>query len=223
MSAMVTSEPTGSTVPALTAEAPAAADSGRYAVRVATVATVGAEARPEDADCAVRVAELLEEDWRLWRDLRLEALADAPHAFGGTLAQAQACTEEEWRSWWHDLEKGTVGPRFVAFADGEPAAMSSICFPDDHGNEPLLISMWASPKARGRGLARRMLDACVGYCARTGRSRLLLGVVDDNLPAVRLYERYGFTPTGHSEPLHSDPSKLVLWMELPVPATVTEA
>ena len=157
----------------------------------------------------ISVYEVAESDWGIWRDLRLEALADAPSAFGETLARASERTEVEWRSWWGG--EG-AGPRFIGMVDDAPGGMCAICFPEDHGREPLLISMWTSPNARGRGVGRAMLDACVGYCEQAGHPRFLLGVVEDNLPARRLYEGYGFVDTGRSEPLFSDPSKLVLWM-----------
>jgi GNAT superfamily N-acetyltransferase len=204
MSAMAISEPTST-------EAHAAA------AAVAAVADPAAGLEPGP----VTVYEVPEEDWQIWRDLRLEALADAPYAFGETLAAVKERSEEDWRSWWHG--PGTIGPRFIALVDGAPAAMCSICFPEFHGTEPLLISMWASPEVRGRGVSRAMLDACVAYCARTGRPRLLLGVVEDNHSARRLYDRYGFTATGGSEPLFSDPTKLVLWMEKPTAQGPAEA
>jgi RimJ/RimL family protein N-acetyltransferase len=166
-----------------------------------------------DADgraSAVSVYEVPESDWEIWRDLRLDALADAPYAFGETLARAQSRTDEDWRSWWSD-DEGT-GPRYIGLLDGAPAGMCGIYFPQDLDRAPLIISMWTSPSARGHGVARAMLDACVEYGEAAGYSRLLLGVVDDNLPARRLYERYGFVETGDSEPLHSDPSKLVISM-----------
>jgi ribosomal protein S18 acetylase RimI-like enzyme len=166
-----------------------------------------------DADgraSAVSVYEVPESDWEIWRDLRLDALADAPYAFGETLARAQSRTDEDWRSWWSD-DEGT-GPRYIGLLDGAPAGMCGILFPQDLDRAPLIISMWTSPSARGHGVARAMLDACVEYGEAAGYSRLLLGVVDDNLPARRLYERYGFVETGESEPLHSDPSKLVISM-----------
>lgn len=159
---------------------------------------------------AVHVSDVPESDWEIWRDLRLEALADAPYAFGETLARAQSKTEEDWRAWWRD-EDGP-GPRYFGLVDGAPAGMCGICFPEDMGREPLIIGMWTSPRARGRGVGRAMLDACVKYCETAGHRRLLLGVVDDNLPARRLYETHGFVETGESEPLHWDPSKLVIMM-----------
>lgn len=42
---------------------------------------------------------LAPEDWRLWRGLRLEALREAPYAFGSKLAdwQGDGDTQERWR------------------------------------------------------------------------------------------------------------------------------
>lgn len=159
----------------------------------------------------VGVREVPESDWATWRDLRLAALADAPYAFGETLAKAGEQTEAGWRSWWSD---DSAGPRFIGAVDSVPRGMCAICFPAGHDGEPLLISMWTSPEARGCGVGRALLDACVAYCERVGYARFRLSVVEDNLPARQLYERYGFVETGGKEPLHSDPSKLVLWMTL---------
>ncbi len=166
-------------------------------------------------DLDISVVEVPESDWELWRDLRLDALRDAPGAFGETLAQAEARTETDWRARWQD-EKPM--PRFIADIDGVPSGMCSLALVQDHDYQPLLISMWTSPRVRGRGLGRALLDACVRWCAQNGHTRLHLGVVDDNDVAGRLYLRYGFQFTGHAVPLESDPSKLVKWMDLPIQA-----
>jgi ribosomal protein S18 acetylase RimI-like enzyme len=168
-----------------------------------------ADGAPREAS-GVSAYEVPESDWRIWRELRLDALADAPYAFTEPLDRARAKTEADWRSWWSDAVR--CGPRFIGLFDGAPVGMCAVCFPEDFGGAPLLINMWTSPKARGRGLGRAMLDACVEYCEQAGHPRFLLGVVEDNLPARRLYESYGFVETGDSEPLDSDASKRVLWM-----------
>jgi hypothetical protein len=48
----------------------------------------------------VQVSVLSEQDWRDWRNMRLQALADAPAAFGSTLAEWSGASdrEERWRS-----------------------------------------------------------------------------------------------------------------------------
>ena len=38
------------------------------------------------------------DDWQEFREIRLRALADAPTAFGMTLADAEQQTEDAWRA-----------------------------------------------------------------------------------------------------------------------------
>jgi len=48
----------------------------------------------------IEVQYLGADDWRLWRQLRLEALTESPAAFGETLARwtGTGDTEERWRA-----------------------------------------------------------------------------------------------------------------------------
>ena len=45
----------------------------------------------------IGIRVLAEDDWRLWRDLRLAALAESPDAFGSRLADWQDAGEARWR------------------------------------------------------------------------------------------------------------------------------
>lgn len=66
----------------------------------------------------VDVLVLTPDDWRLWRELRLAALADAPDAFLSRLADWQGAgdTEARWRA-----RVGAPGVGcFVAMLDGRP-------------------------------------------------------------------------------------------------------
>jgi hypothetical protein len=63
----------------------------------------------------VAVRKLGPDDWELFRDIRLRALADAPDAFCSTLADEQAFTEEDWRRRLH-------GP-IVVIEDPEPVSV----------------------------------------------------------------------------------------------------
>ena len=170
----------------------------------------------------VLVREVTADDWELMRDVRLAALADAPHAFGSTYAREAAFTEERWR--------GRIGERSVTFfaledsagavpagavpassvpastvpASSVPAGLASI-YVEDGAAE--LVSMWVRPSARGLGVGEALVEAAAAWARARHFGALFLWVTESNAPAVRLYQRCGFSPTGESQPLPSDPAQ----------------
>jgi GNAT superfamily N-acetyltransferase len=158
----------------------------------------------------ISVRRLTSDDWRTLRAVRLAALADAPYAYGSTLVQEQAFTEQVWRD---RLDKaGTLWA--VAFLDEEPVGMIG-AFPtvtttvtttvDTVVTTVMLVAMWAHPDHRGRGIGDVLVTDVVRWAAETGWSRVVLRVADGNVAARRLFLRHGFVPTGQRAPLESDP------------------
>ena len=144
---------------------------------------------------AVQAVALGADGWRRWRALRLTALADAPEAFGSTLAQWSGAgdTEERWRARWVG-----VPDNLVLVQDGRDVGMVSLAAPT--GDEPPeLISMWVAPEARRTGAA----DAAVAAVLALARTRypgqpVVLSVYAANAVARRLYARHGFVDAGVS-------------------------
>lgn len=135
------------------------------------------------------------DDWRLWRELRLTALADAPGAFSSTLAEWSGAgdTEQRWRA---RLEG--VALNLVLTCDGEAVGMVSATAPD--GDRPAeLISMWVAPTGRGRGVGDEAVRQVLAWVrGNFPASDIVLSVKTDNDYAIRLYERHGFVDAGHS-------------------------
>ena len=131
-------------------------------------------------------------DWRAWRELRLQALREAPYAYGSTLAQWQGDgdTEERWR---HRLD--TVPLNVIAYLDDRPAGIISGTDPDDDGSAEL-ISMWVAPFARGRGVGDALVQCVVQWARDLRLRRITLDVTVSNEHAVALYARHGFVDAG---------------------------
>ena len=66
--------------------------------------------------------------------------------------------------------------------------------------------MWVHPDHRGTGVASALVDAVTTWATEDGATRLTLWVARTNDPAVSLYRRHGFTATGESKALPSNPS-----------------
>jgi ribosomal-protein-alanine N-acetyltransferase len=64
-------------------------------------------------------------------------------------------------------------------------------------DEAEILSVAIARSARGRGLARRLLDLHLRRLAGLGVRAVFLEVEDDNTPARKLYARAGFQQAGH--------------------------
>jgi len=135
----------------------------------------------------LQLQTLRPEDWRLFREVRLAALREAPDAFSSTLSdwQGAADTEERWRN-----RLSNVRFNVIASLRGVPAGMISATQIDDQRAE--LLSTWVAPWARGQGIADALVNEVRRWANDLGCVYVVLGVHPSNNHAIRLYERSGF-------------------------------
>ena len=137
------------------------------------------------------VERLTGTEWRRLRRIRLAALEDAPDAFGTTVEAARELPDGAWRQQAEDL------PTFVATVDGSDVGIVRGAIAESK-LDAFLISMWVAPSERGRRVGEQLIEAVAGWARDAGFQRLLLDVADGNAPAIALYERLGFRPTGET-------------------------
>lgn len=145
---------------------------------------------------------LLPSDWRRFREIRLAALADAPHAFGSTLARELQLSEDEWRA------RLARRAQFLASVRGLPGGTAAGILAETRASVEL-VSMWVDPVWRGQGIGRLLVRTVLDWAVREGAGEVLLWVTEGNLAAERLYLSLGFEPTGKRQPvLPEDPARL---------------
>ena len=136
------------------------------------------------------VVELIEaNEWQRLRSIRLQALADSEHAFGGTF---EAESVEDENSWRNKFEKNDF---LIASVDGVDGAMLSIEVLDgDFGATCWVGGCWSDPQFRGKGLMRAMFS----YIDQQDKDWKIqgLGVWTDNYNAIAAYEKLGFVKMG---------------------------
>lgn len=66
------------------------------------------------------------------------------------------------------------------------------------GRDSFLTEIYVSPPLRGRGWGRRLLEQVEGVARASGAGAIHLEVRPDNAPAVGLYRRAGYSPTGRT-------------------------
>lgn len=136
------------------------------------------------------IVELLEpNDWQRLRSIRLQALTDSGHAFGGTLEGESAEDEAAWR------EKFVKNDYLIASVDGKDVAMLSVeVLNGDFGATCWIGSCWSNPDFRGKGLLRSLFT----YIDKQDKDWKIqgLGVWTDNYTAIAAYEKLGFVKMG---------------------------
>lgn len=78
-------------------------------------------------------------------------------------------------------------------------------------DEVHLLDVLVAPAARRRGLGRALLSALLARARERAARVVLLEVRRDNLPAQRLYESAGFTPTGERRSYYADGEDALLF------------
>lgn len=147
-------------------------------------------------------------DEPLLRDLRVQALTDAPEAFGSTLDRELARTVEDWRRWI------SPGATFILEDAGTPCGIVAAKSDAHVATVVHLMAMWVHPRARGASGGDALVDNVLAWARAEGAKAVQLQVVEGNLRARRFYERHGFRLTGRTAVRERD-GAIELQMERP--------
>ena len=159
------------------------------------------------------MGRLGEEDWAVFRELRLRSLLDSPEAFGSTYGDESSQTERAWRDWAAGRWRGGTAAVFAGRTDdGTPVGTATGAEYDAEPGVAHVYAMWVAPDARGAGVGRALLDAVADWASDRGCDRLVLSVTETNEIARRVYEACGFVDTGERRALRdgSDVQTLIL-------------
>ena len=144
---------------------------------------------------SIAIERLQADEERRLKRMRLRALRESPEAFGSTYEDTIRRTHAVWKQQASDL------PTWIAVLEGEDCGMVRTAPHADDSAAAFLISMWVAPEARGKGAGDHLVEAVLSWARAQGLGRVVLDVGDHNAPAIALYTRHGFNPTGRTSQL----------------------
>ncbi len=138
----------------------------------------------------VQIRPLRAEDAALWRDLRLEALALHPDAYGST--------HDDWsgRPLADFAARLTDGHVLAAFLGGDLVGSMALDASDADPKRGELTAVYVRPEFRGRGIAKRLLRRAASSAKSAGMTHLTLTVAEANETAFAFYTAHKFIPDG---------------------------
>lgn len=131
-------------------------------------------------------------DEPILREVRLQALSDAPDAFGSTYERELARTKSDWQRWM------SPGASFILYDPAGARGMVAALRDEADPAVVHLMAMWVHPEIRGSGGAAELVAALVAWAHSEAARCVRLKVIKGNERARRFYGRMGFRPTGQS-------------------------
>jgi ribosomal protein S18 acetylase RimI-like enzyme len=152
----------------------------------------------QDNDKNFEVLRLGKDHGSAFRDIRREAIAGHPDAFGTSMSE-ELIHDDAW--YLDKLEADHVLGGF-----DQPGGLKGTVTLAKRGvgarRTAALSGMYVSPAARGTGLSRLLLDAALSEALRDSHS-VVLAVTVTNEAAIRLYLSAGFREWKDFEPASS--------------------
>lgn len=128
-------------------------------------------------------------------DVLVERLA-SPADLDGVLAiEAASFNNPTTRAWYEgELKRPEVCFIYVLRTAGQPVA--GFCAFWRVAEQIHINNLAILPELRGQGLGSQLLEVVMAEARRLGATHATLEVRRSNRPAIRLYERAGFSPAG---------------------------
>ena len=140
----------------------------------------------------MNIRRLGPDDAAIYRAIRREALETHPDTFAQSPDEFDALEDNVLATRLGEI------PTVVAFDAGQPVGlmayqrMTGAVF----RHRAYLLNVFVSPRVRGRGIARAMLDNLIGAAKAEGIQQFELVLTVENTGALAFYERTGFRLAG---------------------------
>lgn len=150
-----------------------------------------------------QIKQIDEDDWHVFRDVRLRALTADPAVFAASVVRESSFPETIWRSRLQNADMGI----FIVYADCEPAGMTGIVIDRDDPSKQtaLLWGSWLRPDLRRQGLSKQLYEARIAWARRHPTcKRMVVSHRESNVSSRFANQKHSFRWTYSKERIWND-------------------
>ncbi|AFU02669.1 GNAT family N-acetyltransferase [Nocardia brasiliensis] len=141
-------------------------------------------------------------EWQILREVKLRALQESPDVFEERLADVVTWDAARWVR-HASPARNEFKQVLVVSVDSRHEGMIYVATDKLSSATGYLGSLWVSPYIRGCSIGRELLNAALTQIVHWDLDRARLCVAEQDVGAISLYLRAGFTKTGVSKSLPS--------------------
>jgi GNAT superfamily N-acetyltransferase len=161
----------------------------------------------------IEVKRIQPHQGELLRELRLQALQNAPDAF---LENYDSASQKSLEYWQASAQKHATSPQaanFLGYLNGKPAGMIGANIIDHEPDIVNLCALWIAPEARLQALGKALVEHVILWAKQDRVSKLRLWVNRENASAAQFYRCCGFNDTGNTAIFPAKPDAVEQEME----------
>jgi ribosomal protein S18 acetylase RimI-like enzyme len=162
----------------------------------------------ENRTAAIEVERIQSHQGELLREIRLQALKDAPDDFLENYDRARGQPLEYWQGRAQKHASSPQAVNFFGFLNGELAGMVGAYITDEEPSMVELCAMWVAPEARQQGVGKALVERAIDWASQSGASRVRLWVNQENAIAANFYRSCGFNDTGNTAVFPAKPDAI---------------
>ena len=145
----------------------------------------------------ITVIKLEPKDWNKYREIRLEALKEEPRAFNSAFEETKAFPQSHWEEALTDINS------IFVFAKCDDKVIGLMHLTLNELDEPSYVavihSAYVNKDYRGLGAGRMLLEYLINEIKDNPKIKTLkLWVKESQIPAIKLYESFGFEHTARA-------------------------
>lgn len=146
----------------------------------------------------IKIVKLNPDDWRLYRQIRLESLQAEPQAYSSSFGEVSQRPDSHWQERLIETQQGSQS--WLLFAKENDRIIGMVgAYRSVTSGVVEIISLYVTIRNRQKGAGRALLEAILAEISQASDIRkACLTVNSEQAAAVALYRESGFQVTGET-------------------------